>query len=333
MRAILLVGGFGTRLRPLTWHTPKQMLPVVGITMLERVVAKLGHYGVTEAVLSLGYRPDAFREAFPDGVCAGVALHYAVEPEPLDTAGAVRFAALDAGIDDRFIVVNGDVLTDFDIGHLWRFHEERGAEGTIHLTPVDDPSRYGVVPLHGDGRVEAFIEKPPRDEAPSHWINAGTYVLEPSVLDRIPEGRRVSIERETFPAMVADGRLYGLHDDCYWIDAGTPETYLQAQLDLIDGVRGGSEAAVAPGVCVDAAASVDHAVLMRGVHVQGDAKVVDSVLLPGAVVEPGAQVLGSIVGAGVVVGRGATLTDLSVIGEGAVEPGAQLSGARLPDPG
>ncbi|HYI61408.1 MAG TPA: NDP-sugar synthase, partial [Acidimicrobiales bacterium] len=140
------------------------------------------------------------------------------------------------------------------------------------------------------------------------------------------------IERETFPAMVAGGSLFGLHDDCYWIDAGTPETYLQSQLDLIDGVRGGSEAAVAPDARVDDAASVDHSVVMGGAHVQGDAKVVDSVLLPGSVVEPGAQVLGSIVGTGVVVGRGATLTDLSVIGEGTVEPGAQLSGARLPDP-
>ncbi len=205
MRAVVLVGGFGTRLRPLTAHTPKQMLPIVDRPMIERVVARLADHGVTDAVLSLGYRPDAFLEAYPDDTCAGVALHYAVEPEPLDTAGAIRFAALDGGIEDTFVVVNGDVLTDLDVGALWAFHQRTGAEGTIALTPVDDPSRYGVVPIDDDGRVEAFVEKPPPGTAPTNWINAGTYVLEPSVLDRIPAGRRVSIERATFPEMVADG--------------------------------------------------------------------------------------------------------------------------------
>ena len=150
MRAVVLVGGFGTRLRPLTNDLPKQMLPIVRIPMIERVIAALGSHGVTEAVLSLGYRPDAFLDAYPDGVCAGVVLHYAVEPEPLDTAGAVGFAARSAGIDDTFIVVNGDVLTDLDVTELWNFHKGHGAEGTIALTPVDDPSRYGVVPIDDD---------------------------------------------------------------------------------------------------------------------------------------------------------------------------------------
>jgi mannose-1-phosphate guanylyltransferase len=331
LRAVLLVGGFGTRLRPLTWHTPKQMLPVVGVTMLERVVAWLGGHGVGEVVLSLGYRPDAFLQAFPDGACAGVALRYAVEPEPLDTAGAVRFAARHAGIDERFVVVNGDVLTDFDLDALVRLHHRRGAEGTIHLTPVEDPSRYGVVPIDAEGRVEAFIEKPSAGEAPSHWINAGTYVLEPSVLDRIPDGRRVSIERETFPAMVAEGSLYALQDESYWIDAGTPATYLQAQLDLVDGVRGPAEPAVAAGARVDGDALVEHAVIMAGACVGAGAKVRDSVVLAGAVVEAGAQVVGSIVGPGAVVGRDASVLDLTVLGEGAVvEAGAQLSGERVP---
>jgi mannose-1-phosphate guanylyltransferase len=333
-RAVLLVGGFGTRLRPLTWHTPKQMLPVVGMTMLERVVARLGRHGVTEVVLSLGYRPDAFRDAFPDGRCAGVALHYAVEPEPLDTAGAVRFAALDAGIDDRFIVVNGDTLSDFDLGELWTAHERRGAEGTIYLTPVEDPSRYGVVPLDDDGRVQAFIEKPPPGEAPSNWINAGTYVLEPSVLDRIPGGRKVSIERETFPAMVADGGLYAVQDASYWIDAGTPETYLQAQLDLIDGVRGAPERAVSPDAAIDVAAVVEHSVILAGAIVEADAKVRDSVILAGATIASGADIRGSIVGPGSTVGAGASLADLTVLGEGVVVgPGTELTGARLPAEG
>jgi mannose-1-phosphate guanylyltransferase len=334
LRAVLLVGGFGTRLRPLTWHTPKQMLPVIGVTMLERVVARLGRYGVRDVVLSLGYRPDAFRDAFPDGTCAGVALHYAVEPEPLDTAGAVRFAALDAGIDERFLMLNGDVLTDFDLDALIALHDERGAEGTLHLTPVDDPSRYGVVPLDAEGRVEAFIEKPPVGEAPSNWINAGTYVLEPSVIDRIPDGRKVSIERETFPAMVAEGTLYGMQDASYWIDAGLPETYLQAQLDLIDGVRGAPEPAIDASASIDPAAVVEHSVVLAGARVAAGAKVRDSLLLPGAVIGSGAEILGSIVGPGSTVGAGASLRDLSVIGENVVvEPGSELAAARLPTEG
>lgn len=332
MKAVILVGGFGTRLKPLTLGTPKQMLPVVDRPMIERVVAKLAANGVTDAVLSLGYRPDQFLEAYPDGHCAGVELHYAVEPEPLDTAGAVRFAARDAGIDDRFIVVNGDVLTDLDVGALWAFHAERGAEGTIALTRVDDPSRYGVVPIDAQGRVEAFIEKPPADQAPSHWINAGTYVLEPSVLDRIPEGRKVSIERETFPAMVGEGTLFALHSDAYWVDAGTPATYLQVQLDLIDGVRN-TETAIAPSATVAADAVVDNSVILAGARVDAGAVVRDALVMHDAVVGAGAQVIGSIVGPESVVGAGAKVLDLSVIGTAqTIDADAELRGVRLPAP-
>jgi len=217
----VLVGGFGTRLRPLTYSLPKQMLPILDRPMIEHVIEHLGAHGVTEAVLSLGYKPDAFVLAYPDGTCAGVELHYAVEPEPLDTAGAIRFAAEHAGITERFVVVNGDVLTDLDVTALMAFHDARGAEGTIALHPVDDPSAFGVVPTEPDGRVIAFVEKPPPGEAPTNLINAGTYVLEPSVLGRIETGRKVSIEREVFPAMVADGCLYAMADDSYWIDTPT----------------------------------------------------------------------------------------------------------------
>src|SRR5688572_28323156 len=225
MRAVVLVGGFGTRLRPLTQHTPKQMLPVVHRPMVERVVAHLGEHGVDEAILALGYRPDAFQAAYPDDRCAGVRLHYAIEPEPLDTAGAIRFAALDAGIAERFLVLNGDVLTDLDVGAQVAFHERIGAEGTIALHRVEDPSAFGVVPTDAEGRVTTFIEKPPPGEAPTDLINAGTYVLEPSVLERIHAGAPVNVEPVTFPAMVADGSLYAFDGDTYWVDAGTPTTY------------------------------------------------------------------------------------------------------------
>ena len=332
MRAVVLVGGFGTRLRPLTLGVPKQMLPVVHVSMLERVIAALGQHGVTEAVLALGYKPDVFRDAYPEGLCASVKLHYAVEPEPLDTAGAIRFAARHAGIDDTFVVVNGDVITDFDVRSLVEFHRRARAEGTIHLTPVDDPSRYGVVPTDDDGRVLGFIEKPPRDEAPTNWINAGTYVLEPSVLDRIPDGRKVSVERETFPAMVTDGTLYAVQDGCYWVDAGTFATYLDVQRDLISGRRGAAEAGVHPTAEVHPSAEVDDSIIGPGAVIEAGAVVRCSAVLPGARIESRAHVEGSIVADRSVVGEGAKLTNLTVVGHDQQVPQrAVLDGARVPE--
>lgn len=331
MRAVILVGGFGTRLRPLTSTMPKQMLPVVDQPMIERVVRSLAGHGVTEAILSLGYRPDAFLDAYPDGTCAGVALHYAVEPEPLDTAGAVRFAARSAGLDETFIVVNGDVLTDLDVGALWKLHVERGGEATIALTPVDDPSRFGVVPIDDDGRVLEFVEKPAPGTAPTNWVNAGTYVLEPSVVDRIADGRKVSIERETFPALALDASLYALQSPAYWLDAGTPASYLQAQLDIVDGHRGVVEAMVHPEASVHGASSVDHSVVMAGAQIAADVTITDSVILPGARIDAGSTITGSIVGSRSVVGARCTLTDLTVVGhEITIDDGSVLTAARVP---
>ncbi|HEY1444741.1 MAG TPA: NDP-sugar synthase [Acidimicrobiales bacterium] len=321
MKAVVLVGGEGTRLRPLTFTSPKQMLPVVGVPMIERVLGHLASHGVDEAVLSLGYLPDAFTEAYPDDRAAGVALTYAVEPEPLDTAGAVRFAATFAGIADTFVVVNGDVLTDMDLTSLVRFHRDRGAEGTIALHPVADPSAFGVVPTDAQGRVTAFVEKPPRDEAPTNEINAGTYVLEPSVLDRIPEGGRVSIERETFPAMVRDGNLFARSDDAYWLDTGTPAAYLEANFDYLAGKRG---PVVAPGL-EDGG---------RGVLVEGESVVSGDVFGPavifaGCVVEPGARVEHSILGRGTVVSAGAVVTDSVLMDACHVAGDAKVTGSVM----
>lgn len=327
--AVVLVGGFGTRLRPLTSTRPKQMLPVANRTMIDRVLEHLGNHGVSTAVLSLGYKPDAFLAAYPDGRRGGVELHYAVEPEPLDTAGAIRFAALHAGITERFVVVNGDVLTDLDLGSLVMAHEKTGAEGTIALHRVTDPSAFGVVPTDVDGRVTAFIEKPPPGEAPTDLINAGTYVLEPSVLDRIAPDVPVNVERVTFPAMVADGSLYALDGDTYWIDAGIPSTYLQANLDLIDGHRGVAEPSCDPSATVEG--QVTRSVLGAGVVVEAGAAVVGSVLLPGAVVRAGATVTDSVLGAGATVSTGALVADGSVVGDDTIVPvDHQLRGERLP---
>jgi mannose-1-phosphate guanylyltransferase len=358
MKAVVLVGGEGTRLRPLTFAIPKQMLPVAGLTMIERVLAALARHGVDEVVLAMGYRPDAFVEAFPDGRVAGVPVTYAVEPEPRDTAGAIRFAADHAGIDETFLVVNGDVLTDLDVAALVAMHRRTGAEATIALTPVEDPSAFGVVPTDDKGRVMGFIEKPPPAEAVTNLINAGTYVMEPSVLGRIAQGRRVSVERETFPALAADGSLFAMASDAYWIDTGTPALYLQANRDAVAGRRGLPPVAGAverdPGVWVQPGAgalegrlegpclvqdgsvvaqgaTVSGSILCPGVVVQAEAVVVGSVLLAGVVIEKGARVEGSVVGGGSVVGAGACVQPLSVIGcQARVPAGELLAGARFP---
>jgi NDP-sugar pyrophosphorylase family protein len=357
VKAVVLVGGEGTRLRPLTLSVPKQMLPIVGQPMIERVLGHLANHGIDEAVLSLGYQSDAFTEAYPSGTAAGVRLTYAVEPEPLDTAGAIRFAADHAGVDDTFVVVNGDVLTDLDVTALVSFHREHGAEGTIHLTPVSDPSAFGVVPTDDDGRVAAFIEKPPRDEAPTNLINAGTYVLEPHMLERIAPGRRVSIERETFPAMVRSGSLFAMADESYWLDTGTPAAYLQAHRDLLNGSRGeppipGSQrlgqwawATGAPdvrgtvnaptwlgdGAVVGEGATVGWSAIGAGCVVERGATVTESVLLDGARVASGSSVNGAVLGAGATVGERCDVRAVSVLGFGAVvASGTLVDGERVP---
>ena len=362
MKAIVLVGGEGTRLRPLTYSTPKPLLPIANQAFLERQLSWLAQHGVDEVVLSLGYLPDAFEAHFPDGHFGDLKLRYAVEDHPLGTAGAIRFAA--EGLEERVVVCNGDVLTMLDLGALVAFHDARGAEATIHLTQVGDPSAFGVVPTRDDGEVVAFVEKPPRGKAPTNWINAGTYVLEPAVLRRIPERLTVSIERETFPRMLEDPRrMYAMTTNAYWIDIGTPEKYLQAHADVLSGVLGRVPAPGAressPGVWlqgdaqVDADARLDAPVLLgdgvtvaAGARVKGsvvgagsvvgpDARVLRAVLHDGAVIDADAEAIDAVVGAGASIGAGAIASDHTIVGAGAVlDAGARASGARIrrPDP-
>jgi mannose-1-phosphate guanylyltransferase len=304
MKAVVLVGGEGTRLRPLTLTTPKPLLPIVNQPFLERQLVWLADHGVDEVVLSMGYLPDAFHAHFRDESGAdtfrGMRLRYAVEDEPLGTAGAIRFAA--DGISERFVVCNGDVLTGLDLSAMVEFHDERGAEVTIALTRVEDPSAFGVVPTAPDGGVIAFVEKPAPGSAPSDWINAGTYVLEPSFLYRIPPRLNVSVERETFPRLLQQpGRLFGFRTDAYWLDIGTPEKYLQAHLDVLNGSVGRPPT---PGA---------HE-LSEGIWTQGDATIdpgatvlAPTLLGPRSRVQAGARVRGSVLGAGAVVEQGAVL--------------------------
>jgi mannose-1-phosphate guanylyltransferase len=331
MRAVVLVGGFGTRLRPLTEAIPKPLLPVGQRPIIEHVVGTLASGGVDEVVLALGFRPDAFAEAYPEGTCAGVPLRYAVEPEPLDTAGAIAFAARDAGIDETFLVVNGDILTDLDVSRLIDVHRSSGGEATIHLTPVDDPSAFGVVEVDEDGGVLRFVEKPAPGTAPSNLINAGTYVFEPSMVARVPLGARRSVEREVFPDVVADRRLYALSTDDYWIDTGRPDFYRQANLDAVSGRRNGvREAAVGPGALLDG--EVRDSVIGAGVKVASGATVTDSVLLPRVEVGAGARVTASVLGPGARVERGAVLDHVVLGIDVVVEAGENLSHARRPVP-
>ena len=364
MRAVVLVGGEGTRLRPLTLTVPKQMLPVVEVPMIERVLANLARHGVSEAVLSLGYRPEAFLALFPEERLGALKVTCVVEKEPLGTGGAIRYAALAAGIDDTFVALNGDNLTDLDVTALVDFHRRRGAEGTIDLHHVEDASAFGLVTTDAAGRVLAFVEKP-RPGQPGYVgggdINAGTYVLQPAMLDRIPPARAVSIEREVFPPMAADGTLYALLSTSYWTGTDTPALLLQAHLDLLDGRRppppapgsrlqdGGDgrggvwllgesvidgvvegPSLVGAAAFVHAGAIVHRSVIGAGARVAGGAEVRNSVLMEGASVHARAVVDGSIVGPEAVIGEGAVLTGLTVVGGGVeVEPKAQLDGARV----
>ena len=330
MFALVLVGGFGTRLRPLTEHTPKQMLPICGVPMIEWVASHLADHGIQEIGLALGYRPDAFRAAYPDGQIAGIPYKVAVEPEARGTAGAVRFAALEMQLKEPFLVLNGDVLTDLDIGALIEFHRKSHAEATIALQAVADPSRFGVVTTKDNGQVREFIEKPPAEASPSNTINAGTYVLNPSVIDRIPDTRPVSIERETFPEMALAGTLYAMKSDTYWLDTGTPEQFLEANLDVLHGRRHNKPEL--PLAAVEATAQVEDSVIGTGSHIDAQAIVKRSVLFNGCRISKGARVIDSVLSDDVYVGEGATIEG-SVIGLGErIEAGVQLVDQTWPAP-
>lgn len=328
MHAVVLVGGFGTRLRPLTLTVPKPLLPVAHRPMLERLLASLAAGGVTDAVLALGFNPQPFLDAFPGDRCGSVRLRYAVEDSPLDTAGAIGFAARTAGVTGTFVVANGDILTGLDVASLVAFHRRSGAEATISLVPVDDPSQYGIVETAPDGRVLRFVEKPARGATDSRHASAGTYVMEPSCLDRMPGDAPLSIERAVFPDIVADGGLYAMATDDYWVDAGRPDTFIEANLTVAS--HDPSVPAVHSGARCHPSAVVTDSVVGDGATVGAGSVVRRSVLLPGASVGEGCTVSGSVV-MGRVAAR-ASIDGCVVGAEGAVGEGEVLAGARIPQP-
>jgi mannose-1-phosphate guanylyltransferase len=326
MQAIVLVGGEGTRLRPLTNSTPKPALTLVDRPFLAYMIEWLAGHGVTEVVLACGFLPDVLREALSgEEERAGVAIRYVAEPEPLGTAGAIRFAADELGdeLEDRFLALNGDVLTDLDLSALLRAHREGERTATIGLHPVEDSAAFGLV-RRGDGdAVLEFLEK--TGEPVPGEVNAGMYALERSVLDLIPPGENVSIERDVFPRLVGKG-LHGLLLEGYWVDIGTPERYLQASWDILESRVATRVQPTGPGVLIDAAAEVaedaavgPRAVVGQGCRVGAGAEVLESVLLDGCSVGENARVLGSVLAPGAAVPSGSVV-------EGAVA----AEGERLP---
>ncbi len=233
MQAVILVGGQGTRLRPLTLTVPKPMLPLMNKPFLEFQINLCLRHGVKDIILSTAYLPEVFEEYFGDGSRLGVKLTYVTEAEPLDTCGAVK--NVERYIDGPFLVFNGDVLTDLDLTELVAYHRDKGGKASLYLTRVEDPTAYGLVPLDGAGRIQEFVEKPSPDQIVTDLINAGTYVLEPELLDRVPAEQPFSFERQLFPGMLQDDlAMYGFPSEAYWIDIGAPDKYLQAHYDLLD---------------------------------------------------------------------------------------------------
>jgi len=323
LEAVLLVGGRGTRLRPLTVGTPKPMLPVAGVPFLHHQIAKLHDAGVDHVVLATSYQPQVFVEYFGDGSAFGLRLDCVEETDPLGTGGAIRNVAdlLVSGPDDPVVILNGDVLSDHDLAGQVGQHRATGADVTLHLVEVDDARAFGCVPTDEAGRVQAFLEKMP--EPVTNWINAGAYVFSRSVIDRIPTGRPVSVERETFPGLLASGAgVWAFKETAYWLDLGTPAAFVRGSRDLVQGIAVSSalpgpvgDALLLPGASVVGSAEVrGGSVVGAGAVVAENAVVEGSVLLDGCTVGPGARVLSSVVGHGAEVGARTLVCD-SVLGD------------------
>jgi len=340
--AILLVGGKGTRLRPLTVNTPKPMVPAAGVPFLTHQLARARAAGVEHIVLATSYLAEVFEPHFGDGSDLGLSLEYVTEEEPLGTGGAIRNVAsrLHSGPDEPVLIFNGDILTGLDIQALVSTHSSSGADVSLHLTRVEDPRAFGLVPTDATGRVTAFLEKPQTpEEIVTDQINAGAYVFKRSVIDSIPTGRPVSVERETFPELLSAGaHLQGMVDSTYWLDLGTPQAFVRGSADL---VLGRAPSPAVPGRCGDrlvlpSARVAPDAKLTGGTVVGADAvvgegaRLTGSVLLAGAVVEPGAVITDSLIGAGARIGA-RTVVSGAVIGDGArVGPDNELrEGVRV----
>ncbi|HUO39664.1 MAG TPA: NDP-sugar synthase [Mycobacterium sp.] len=334
--AVVLVGGQGTRLRPLTLSAPKPMLPTAGLPFLTHLLSRIAAAGIEHVVMGTSYRASVFESEFGDGSKLGLQIDYVTEPEPLGTGGAIANVS-DKLRHDTVMVFNGDVLSGSDLGALLHAHDSKSADVTLHLVRVGDPRSYGCVPTDEDGVVTAFLEK--AQDPPTDQINAGCYVFTRAMIDEIPRGRAVSLEREVFPALLSAGvRMYGYVDATYWRDMGTPEDFVRGSADLVRGIapspalgdqRGErlvhDGAAVAPGALL-----IGGTVVGRGAEIGPGARLDGAVIFDGVKVEAGSVIERSIIGFGVRIGPRALIRD-GVIGDGA-DIGARcelLRGARV----
>ncbi len=333
MKALLLVGGQGTRLRPLTIHAPKSIVPIFNRPFLHYQLDLIKQVPeIDEVILSLNYQPRRIEEVFGDGTASGIRIKYVVEPTPLGTAGAVRYAA--RGVEDTIVVFNGDVLTQVDLGALIDFHRERRSRATIVLTPVENPAAYGLVETDADSNIVRFLEKPKLEEITCNTINAGIYVLEPATFDRIPENVAWSIERSFFPSFIErrETFLASIYRD-YWIDIGTPDKYMKVHRDIMDGRysmppfnREPGLAWVSPGARVDPSVRLEgplfidegcvlkagarigpYTVLGRHSHVDEDANISGAIIWPESHIAREVQLLDTIIGRAGEIGRNAEL--------------------------
>jgi mannose-1-phosphate guanylyltransferase len=320
--AVVLVGGKGTRLRPLTISAAKPMLPTAGVPFLAHLLSRIRAAGMTHVVLGTSYRAETFAEYFGRGERFGLDIDYVVEDVPLGTGGAIRNVASRLR-GDTAMIFNGDILSGADLGSLMRTHDTADADVTLHLVRVTDPSRFGSVPTDGDGRVTAFVEK--SDNPPTDQINAGCYVFRREIVEAIPAGRVVSVERETFPGLLAAGaRVQGHVDASYWLDLGTPASFVRGSADLVQGLAPTDAlpgavgiALVLPGAHVHPDAVIEGgSAAGAGAVVAARARVDGSVLFNGAQVGEGAEIVRSVLGHGAIVGAGAVVVD-AVIGDGA----------------
>ena len=338
MKAVILVGGLGTRLRPLTYNTPKSLVPVLNRPFLEYVLRRLKEHGVDEVILALSHLAPPIEACFGDGSRLGLKISYVLEKSPLGTAGAVKNAA--AHVSDTFFVLNGDVFSDLDFSAMLAYHRQRKARATIALTPVENPVHYGLIESEGDGRVTRFLEKPRPEEVTTNMINAGTYVLEPGVLDMIPAGVECSIERRIFPSMLTGGdSVYAFPSAGYWIDIGNPEKYAQLNFDLLSGkgghygFTGGGDIVVGRDSHIHPTARLEGPLLVgdncdigKEVIITGPA-----VIGPGCRIEDAATVSASVIWQEVTVGGGCRLISSIVAGDCVMRPGSEALQAVLGD--
>lgn len=296
---ILLVGGFGTRLKPLTDESPKPMLPVAGLPVTEHQILAAKKAGVHTLVLATSYLAEIFTPYFGDGAKWGMKILYAVEKEPLGTGGAIRNAAELLGRDEPVVVFNGDVLSRHSIADQIKFHTDNKADVTLHLIDVEDARAFGCVPTDPDGRVTAFLEK--MDNPVTNSINAGCYVFSPDVIDKIPLGTVVSVERETFPTLVASGRsVFGYKEQSYWLDVGTPAALFKGSRDLVEGdFQAMAGTTIAPDAVITGGTSIGaRCTIGAGVHID------DCIIGDDVTIGDGARLSHSFIAHGTAVAAG-----------------------------